>query len=135
MRAFGLVVLALFVFVPGALGAPPAVGAEHGTEWVPQPIGADFTGIAQVGPMFHCVAGACPGAPVDGGRRGCRLWVRTEDDGWRRGYVAWNFHHQYYYVTPYAQGWHWAYDIGSGQWSALATKCLWGWQLAPARPG
>jgi hypothetical protein len=132
-RVVVVVVGLLLVLVPGAQAAPPATGAEHGVEWVPQPITANFTGIAQVGPMFHCIAGACPGAPVDGGRRGCRLWRQGATGAWTFAYVAWNTDREHFFVTPYAPGWHWANSLG-GQWGALPTRCLWGWQLVEYQP-
>lgn len=135
MKLFGVVTVALLVFVPGAWAGPPpltsdAVGSRP-VEQVPQPIASTFVGIAHVGPMYHCIGLVCPGAPVDSRPRGCRRYLATQSGAWRVARTVWSDQPEAFFAAPYAPGWHWTFSLGDG-YGVIATKCLWGWQDVPA---
>lgn len=135
MKWFVIVALVMLVLVPGAGAAPPpldssAVGGRP-VEQVPQPIGAGFVGIAQVGPMYHCIGLVCPSAPVDSRPRGCRRFVAMPSGAWRVARTVWSDQPEAFFAAPYAPGWHWTFSLGDG-YGVIATKCLWGWQEVPA---
>lgn len=124
-----MICASLVVFATPAHAAPPPTGSVQPVAGSSHAIPSDYVGLAQVGPRSYCEVQqnadgtTGPALCVDTTRAYTRMWVRSGTRKWRPGRLISNRAPDYFFVTPYAKGWHWVVSLRYGVF-VLPTRSL-----------